>query len=341
MYLSFFGFRTKPFNLTPDPEFLYLTAVHREALAQLVYAVEQHKGFLLLTGEVGTGKTTLLRALMEQLSSNTACAFVVNSALTFDGILEYMLEDFGIAKPDLSPAQRLITLNNFLTERFRAGQNTVLILDEAQNLDRGTLEQIRLLSNFETPTEKPLQILLVGQPELRDKLETPELRQLNQRIALRYHIPALNPVSTRNYVRSRLRVAGGRDQGLFDDEALARITQYCRGVPRIINAVCDHCLLTAYADQKRRITREIVEEAIAYLEAGKSGRSARARGRRSRHQKPMMNPLRWAVLGASTATVASVATVAILHPEVVPQAVGISTAFFTSLADSVRQVLAR
>jgi general secretion pathway protein A len=327
MYLSFFGFHTKPFNSTPDPSFLYLTGTHREALAQLVYAVEQRKGFLLLTGEVGAGKTTLLRALMEQLDSNTACAFVVNSALSFEGILEYMLEDFGIAKPDLSPAQRLITLNNFLTERFRAGQNTVLILDEAQNLEPETLEQIRLLSNFETPTEKPLQILLVGQPELREKLEAPQLRQLRQRIALRCHIAALNPFATRNYVRMRLRVAGGRDQGLFTDDAIARIAEYCRGVPRIINAVCDHCLLAAYADQTRRITRKTVDEAISYLEAGRSVRGRR----RSIHQRATMTPGRWAAVGVAAALVSAVASLVIVEPRFASQALTVSSSYVHDL----------
>src|SRR6266849_965577 len=171
-----------------------MTPGHREALAQLLYAIHERKGFLLLTAEVGMGKTTLLQSLRNQLDSTTALAYVSNSMLPFQGILEYMLEEFEIEKPaDSSHAQRLVALQNFLLDRHRAGQNTVLILDEAQNLYPQTLEQIRLLSNFETTKEKLLQILLVGQPELRANLDRPELRQLNQRIGLRCSLPALGP----------------------------------------------------------------------------------------------------------------------------------------------------
>src|SRR5256886_10265930 len=197
--LVFFGLQQKPFNATPDPRFLYLSPGHREGLAQLVYGVQEQKGFILLTGEVGTGKTTLLRALLSRLDSHTAAAFVFDTTLPFEGLLEYILEDFGVAKAGESHVQRLIALNNFLTERRRAGQNSVLILDEAQNLDLRALEQIRLLSNFETHTEKLLQILLVGQPELLDTLDRPELRQLKQRIGLRCQILPLTPEQTRDY----------------------------------------------------------------------------------------------------------------------------------------------
>jgi general secretion pathway protein A len=268
MYLDFYGLKEKPFNATPDPKFLYMTPGHREALAQLLYGVQEQRGFLVLTGEVGTGKTTLLQALRQRLNGQTAVSFVFNSTLPFDGILEYMLEDFGIAKGEGSRAQRLITLNTFLIERRRLGQNTVLMLDEAQNLDSATLEQIRLLSNFETPTDKLLQILLVGQPELKAKLQLPELRQLKQRIGLRCRIPPLTPEEIREYIRKRLRVAGARDLGVFTDRAVERITDYSGGIPRLINIVCDHCLLFGYADQARRIDRHTVDQAIDYLEEG-------------------------------------------------------------------------
>src|SRR6266540_1972382 len=266
--LAFFGLQQKPFNPTPDPRFLYASPGHRESLAQLLYGVQEHKGFILLTGEVGTGKTTLLRTLLGRLDGNTASAFVFDTTLPFEGLLEYMLEDFGVAKPGESHVQRLIALNNFLIERRRAGQNTVLILDEAQNLDLRALEQIRLLSNFETETEKLLQILLVGQPELLDKLGRPELRQLKQRIGLRCCILPLTADQTRDYIRTRLRIAGARDLGLFSDAAIARIAEYSGGIPRLINTLCDHCLLIGYADQIRRINRQIVEEAIEYFEEG-------------------------------------------------------------------------
>jgi general secretion pathway protein A len=296
--LAFFGLGEPPFNPTPDPRFLHLTPAHQEALAQLLYGVQQRKGFILLTGEVGTGKTTLLQALLERLGDATAVAFVTNSALDFDGILEYALEDLGIAKPGVvSPAQRLIALQRFLIERQRAGQNAILILDEAQGLDPRTLEQVRLLSNFETTSEKILQILLVGQPELRAKLDLPELRQLKQRIGLRCHIPALAAGEVRHYIRTRLRVAGARDPALFSPEAVTRIAQYSGGIPRLVNVVCDHCLLFAYADQARRIGPEIVGEAIRYLEEGESPRPGR------RRLRWRMTPFRWAVVAASAAAV--------------------------------------
>lgn len=268
MYLTFYGLAEKPFNATPDPRFLYMTPGHREALAQLLYGVQERKGFIVLVGKVGTGKTTLLHALWQRLKEQSAMSFVVNSTLPFDGLLEYVLADFGIASVGESRAQRLMALNSFLIKREREGQNTVLIIDEAQNLDVATLEQIRLLSNFETPTSKLLQILLVGQPELKTRLDLPELRQLKQRVGLRCHIPPLTLEETRAYIRTRLRIAGARDLGLFTDSAVDRISAYAGGIPRLINTVCDHCLLFGYTDQQRRIDRQIVNQAIDYLEEG-------------------------------------------------------------------------
>jgi general secretion pathway protein A len=268
MYLTFYGLTEKPFNPTPDPRFLYMSPAHREALAQLSYGVQERKGFMLLTGRVGTGKTTLLHALRRRLDGQIAISYVFNSTLPFDGILEYVLEDLGIAKGLESRAQRLIALNNFLIDRERTGQNTVLIFDEAQNLDPATLEQIRLLSNFETPTDKLLQIVLVGQPELRTRLHLPDLQQLKQRIGLRYHIPPLTQGEARQYVRRRLRIAGAHDLGLFTEPAVDRLAEYSGGIPRVINMVCDHSLVFGYADQKRRIDRSTVNQAIDYLEEG-------------------------------------------------------------------------
>jgi len=268
MYLNFYGLNEKPFNSTPDPRFLYLSPGHREALAQLQYGTQERKGFMVLTGKVGTGKTTVLQALRRRLDGDTAVSYVFHSTMPFDGILEYVLEDLGITKPEESQVRRLIALNNFLIERERAGQNTVLVIDEAQNLDAATLEQIRLLSNFETATSKLLQILLVGQPELKAKLDLPELRQLKQRVGLRCQIPPLTPQETHQYIRNRLRVAGARDMALFDEAAVDRITEYSGGIPRVINILGDHCLLFGYADYKRRIDRQAVNQAIEYLEEG-------------------------------------------------------------------------
>ncbi|PYN38757.1 MAG: hypothetical protein DMD98_03220 [Candidatus Rokuibacteriota bacterium] len=269
---------------------------------------------------MGTGKTTLLHTLRQRLNGQTALSFVVHSTLPFDGILEYVLHDLGIAKGGDSRAQRLIALNNFLIDRERAGENTVLVLDEAQNLDASTLEQIRLLSNFETPTSKLLQILLVGQPELKVKLHRSELQQLKQRIGLRCQIPPLASDEIRDYIRTRLRIAGARDLGLFTDSAVGRITEYSEGVPRLINIVCDHCLL---ADQKRRIDRQIVNRAIEYLE---EGAPPQRKGRGLRGSKVRL------VAGWALGTLAMV---------VVSAAVGLTLRLDTAvlLVQSVRQLL--
>jgi len=307
VYRAFYGLAEMPFSMTPDPRFLYLTAGHREALAQLTYAVREGKGFMALTGDVGTGKTTLLRALLEQLDENTAAAVVVNSTLPFDGILEYVREDFGVSKMGATRAQRLAALNSFLIERHRAGQKSVIVIDEAQHLDPATLEQIRLLSNFQTTREMLLQILLAGQPELRARLELPELRALKQRIAFRCSIRPLTPDEVRAYVRFRLRVAGGRDLDLFTDQAVARIAQYSDGIPRVVNALADHALLIGYAEQRRRLNRDTVDEAIGYLEDGAPPPRRRTRSGASRRRRHS----RWAVAGATAVLGVGAAAVAV------------------------------
>ena len=324
MYLTFYGLAEKPFNATPDPRFLYMTPGHREALAQLLYGVQERKGFIVLVGKVGTGKTTLLHALWQRLKEQSAMSFVVNSTLPFDGLLEYVLADLGITNAGESRAQRLIALNHFLIKREREGQNTVLIIDEAQNLDVATLEQIRLLSNFETPTSKLLQILLVGQPELKTRLDLPELRQLKQRVGLRCHIPPLTLEETRAYIRTRLRIAGARDLGLFADSAVDRISAYAGGIPRLINTVCDHCLLFGYTDQQRRIDRQIVNQAIEYLE---EGTRAQPKGRTLRGTRTRLL-LRWS-FGSFIVTVASAVATLALKSHIVTQ----------GLIQSVRQFL--
>jgi general secretion pathway protein A len=282
MYLNFYGFQEKPFSATPDPRFLYMTPEHREALAQLVYSVEDNRGFLVLTGEVGTGKTTLLHALLERLDAKTAAALIFNSTLPFDDILETMLRDFGLPTDGVSAAERLRTLNRFLRERRSQGLGAVLIIDEAQNLSPTTLEQVRLLSNFETPREKLLQILLVGQPELAAKLELPSLRQLRQRVEFFCATPALSREQTREYIRTRLRIAGARDVAIFTDRAVARIAQHARGIPRLINILCDHSLVIGYAEQKRRIDADIVRQAVKYLNQGRRPVTVSVHGRGGR-----------------------------------------------------------
>ena len=346
IYLGFYGLDREPFGVTPDPDFLFMTPGHREALAQLLYAIHERKGFILLTAEVGMGKTTLLHALRHELDSTTALAYVSNSLLPFQGILEYMLEEFEIEKPGESHAQRLVALQTFLLERHRAGQNTVLILDEAQNLYPQTLEQIRLLSNFETTKEKILQIVLVGQPELQARLELPELRQLKQRIGMLCAIPPMTPAGTRNYVRTRLRMAGVNDAGLFTDDALTRIANFAGGIPRVVNTVCDHCLIIGYADQTRRIDPAIVDQAISYLAAGARPQVRRRRPPasvrrvRARTAAPI-SPLRWGLIGTSAAIVAGLAVVAIVHPALLPQAFDTSTSYLTDLARTVRDLMTR
>ncbi len=351
IYQTFYGLERDPFGGTPDPDFLFLTPGHKEALAQLIYAVQERKGFILLTAEVGMGKTTLLQALRRELDSNTTVAYISNSLLPFPGILEYMLEEFEIEKPGESQAQRLVALQNFLLERHRTGQSTVLILDEAQNLYPQTLEQIRLLSNFETTKEKILQIILVGQPELMARLELPELRQLKQRIGIVCTIPPMTAANTRSYIRTRLRLGGARDLGIFTEDALDRIAEYAAGIPRVVSTICDHCLLIGYADQTRRIDVDIVDQAIAYLNAGVRPRETRRRSvpsssqsarivarRRARRQ---MSPLGWGLLGTSAAVVAAGAMLAVFHPELFPQAMDASSNHLHDLARTVRSLLGR
>ena len=340
MYLDFYGLKEMPFNPTPNPKFLYLTPGHREALAQLIYGVQECKGFLVLTGEVGTGKTTLLQALLAQLEVNTAVAFIYDSTLPFDGMLEYMLADFGIAKPGATKAQHLFALNNFLIERQRAGQNTVVVIDEAHNLDVPTLEQIRLLSNFESPTRKLLQILLVGQPELKVTLDLPELRQLKQRIGLRCRIPPLTETQTRELIHTRLLVAGAGSAPIFTEPAVRRISEYAGGIPRVITIVCDHCLLTGYADQNRRIDVEIVERAIRYLEDG----ALPKRRAGSFFREPGAPTARRRAAGAIAGTVATIGIVGLalaLPSGTLGHAVHTLASHISTLDDSARGLLVR
>jgi general secretion pathway protein A len=323
MYLDFFGLREKPFNPTPDPRFLFLTPGHREALAQLVYGIHESKGFMVVTGEVGTGKTTLLQTLLKRLPAGTAVAYVFDSTLPFDEILEYVLADLGINRPGETRAQRLFALNSFLTERRRAGANTVLIIDEAQNLEPPTLERVRLLSNFESTTEKLLQIVLAGQPELEDRLARPELRQLRQRVGLHCTIPPLAGDETREYLRSRLRIAGARDLGLFSDAAVRRISGHARGIPRVVNLLADHCLLIAYAERQRIVDRATVDKAIAYLDRPMGGRATWV-------ARP-----RWAVRGAALAAAAAgVGLLALAPPSPL-------VSYVVDVVDTARHLLGR
>jgi general secretion pathway protein A len=265
MYKRFFGLKENPFNVNPDPRYLFLTRHAEEAFACLTYGVGNRKGFTLLTGEVGTGKTTLLNKLLDHLHrQRVSTAFVFNPRLSVSQFLDFMMADFGIPHDGLSPrtakSQILLRLNHWLLERFRAGETAVLIIDEAQNLTPQVLEEIRLLTNLETSTEKLLQIILCGQPELEQKLNQAGLRQLRQRITLRCRTHALTQEETVGYVAERLRIAGADDSAIFSPEALEQVHFYSRGIPRIINLLCEHALISGYVDQNKVIPRETIED---------------------------------------------------------------------------------
>jgi len=260
MYKEFFGLRANPFNVNPDPRYLFLTRHTEEALACLTYGIQSRKGFVLLTGEVGTGKTTLINKLLEWLRlQQVATAFVFNSRMNVPQFLDYMMADFGITCDSKSKSQILQRLYNWLLDRYRAGETAVLIVDEAQNLTDEVLEEIRMLTNLETFTEKLLQIVLVGQPELETKLKQPQLRQLRQRLTLRAKTHPLTIEESKAYVQQRLRIAGSDGRQIFDPEALVAVHKYASGIPRVVNLLCEHCLVSAFVDQKPTIGADVVD----------------------------------------------------------------------------------
>jgi len=260
MYKEFFGLRDNPFNVNPDPRFLFLTRHTQEALACLTYGIQSRKGFILLTGEVGTGKTTLLNKLLDWLHrQRVATAFLFNSRMNVPQFFDYMMADFGIAIDTRLKSQMLIRLNNWLLERYRLGENAVLIVDEAQNLSNHVLEEIRLLTNLETSREKLLQIVLAGQPELDLKLRQPQLRQLRQRITLRCKTHPLSQDETAQYISRRLKVAGANGHVIFSPESIQNIHQYSRGIPRVINLLCEHALISSFVDQSKTVPAQTVE----------------------------------------------------------------------------------
>jgi type II secretory pathway predicted ATPase ExeA len=262
LYQTHFGLREAPFNITPDPSFLYLSASHREGLAQLSYGIRARKGFVVLTGEVGTGKTTLIHALLNDLSGSAQTGLIFSTIVSPADLLRSVCEEFGLVEPK-RPLKEihdyLVSLNEFLLESYRKGENCALIIDEAQNLSAEVLESIRLLSNFETSKDKLLQILLVGQPELAVRLNSPELRQLKQRVMLRHHLRALSLQECCEYVSNRLKVAGA-DRTIFTPNASESIYSYSGGIPRIVNVLCDNALLTGYALGRKEIDTGIIRE---------------------------------------------------------------------------------
>jgi general secretion pathway protein A len=274
MYERFFGFREPPFALTPDPRFLWLSETHEEGLSALVYGIVRRKGFILLTGEVGAGKTTLLRAALRQLERDPAeapeTALVLHTAdLTGRDLLQLIAAEFGLRRSD--PAQRstadyVIELQSFLMARLRGTRSTVIIVDEAQNLEAAALEQLRLLSNLESDSEKLLQIVLTGQPELRRRLADPALRGLRQRIAIAHHVEPLRRDEVPRYLEHRIRVAGGAPERVFEAGAEERIAEFSQGCPRLINLLADRSLLAAYAKRLDRVPTALVDRKAEEME---------------------------------------------------------------------------
>ena len=262
MYKAFFGFRENPFNLSPDPAFLYRSPQHEEALANLIYGVHSRKGFIVLTGEVGTGKTTMLECLRDYLEAQfVEFAFVFNSRINVDQFFEMIAYDLDLRCPTKSKTDVLFALNQLLVQQAQEGRTTVLIVDEAHNLEWDVLEEIRLLGNLENPRlGKLLQIILAGQPELDRKLDAPNLRQLKQRVVLRCNLQPFRAQETIEYINSRLSKAGLPDQAVFSDELMREIHFRSQGIPRVINALCDNLLLTAFAVETREATVEMLDE---------------------------------------------------------------------------------
>jgi len=261
MYKSFFGLKENPFNVNPDPRYLYLTKQIEEALTGLMYGIQTRKGFVTLTGEVGTGKTTLVNRLLDWLHHRQArTAFLFNSRMNSNQLFDFILAEFDISCDSKSKSQQLMKLNQWLLDRYRSGETVVLIIDEAQNLTYPVLEEVRLLTNLETSTDKLIQIILSGQPELEEKLKLPQLRQLRQRIMLRCRTSALTKEQTREYILERLRIAGAGSPSIFSSEAIETVYLYSLGIPRVINLLCEHSLVNAYAEQQKPIQSKTVEE---------------------------------------------------------------------------------
>ena len=268
MYEEFYGFKENPFSATPDSQYLFMGANYREALSRMVYGIQERKGFILITGEVGTGKTLLIRYLMGKLSESQngtiRTALVFNPKLDAINFLQYLLRDLGVIAKGKSKGDYLWGLNEFLLQAYEKKEKVVLIVDEAQGLQPAMLEEIRLLSNLETSKWKLLQIILVGQPELKKTLSRPEFRQLKQRINLQFHIPPLTEEETGPYIEKRITVAGGK-KTLFTAEAVHEIFLRSMGIPRVINMLCDNALLDGFAAEQESINEDLVKKAAEDL----------------------------------------------------------------------------
>lgn len=265
MYKDFYGFKEEPFGLTPDPDFLFLTNEIREVLETLLYGITHRQGFLTLIGDIGTGKTTAYRTLLQKLNSSTHSALILNPNMSEEELLKDVLKDFGVRTRGTTIKELIDKLNGFLLGLSEKGENALLIIDEAQNLPSSTLEQIRMLSNLETTKQKLIQILLVGQLELQQKLERQDLRPLDQRITVRTCLKHLNKEETEGYIKHRLKVAGDDGKISFTKGAFRSVFRYTQGVPRVINLLCDRILMAGYVEDTTRFNRDTVRRAIKDL----------------------------------------------------------------------------
>lgn len=266
MYCDFFGFSEKPFTITPNPHFVFLSSIHREAFARLLYGVDSHAGFIALTGEVGTGKTTMLRTLLTQLDPDKyRSALIFNPCMSAEQLLAGICREFGIEECEQSRSGYLDALNRFLIEQNSAGRTAVLVIDEAQNLAPDVLEQVRLISNLETERDKLIQIILAGQPELNDVLRRHDLRQLSQRITVRCQLTPMKLDDTIRYINHRLMISGSRIPDIFTTAAIRRIYRFSRGIPRLINVACEQALVVAWTRELRSVSPAIAAEIISEL----------------------------------------------------------------------------
>lgn len=262
MYEKFYGFIDKPFNLTPDSRFFYASAKHEEALNCLLLAISERNGFVVITGEIGSGKTTVCRTLINKLDPTTKVALVLNTHLSKKELMTTILEDLGIEYRSASKTHLLSAFNRYLLTQAEKDVNVVIVIDEAQNLTPAVLEEVRMLSNLETEREKLVQIVLMGQPELKKKLALPRLEQFRQRVVFHYHLEPLNLNETREYIQHRIKKAGNEGADIFTDSAIVEIFRYSKGVPRLINIICHNALITGLISETRMITPEMVRDAI-------------------------------------------------------------------------------
>lgn len=266
MYLDYYSLREYPFDITPNPRFLFYSGKHREAYNHLLYGIRERKGFVQITGEVGAGKTTLCRALLEEISDSFTTALILNPALDADLLIKAICMEYGLPVKGMDRLEMMNELNVFLLDQLSNNRETVLIIDEAQDMTNDLLEQVRLLSNLEADDRKLLQIVLMGQPELRDRLNEHSLRQLRQRITVRYHLNSLTRLEVGNYIQHRLQVSGANGSPYFTPPALWRIHRYTKGIPRLVNALSDKCLLASFVQHSDRINFGTVGRAIRELE---------------------------------------------------------------------------